>query len=122
MSEIILQPGQLLRFDAAPGAAVRVQHGRVWLTEYANDEDRVLRTGDTADVQREGAVVVTAFEPSLLELYRADRLGVRERLQRAAEREQALAIGQAVMRGFAALKRALSRRAAQWWAAVRFSR
>jgi hypothetical protein len=108
-----LQEGELAKIDAAAHAGIRVRSGNVWLTQQDDPNDYVLRAGGEMRFTGEkGRVLATAYKPSLLELYDADPIGLRQQIERRARSARSAAVYGAC----AALLRAaasLLRRAAQ---------
>ena len=51
-----------------------------------------LRCGDTLALADEGRTVISAFEPSLLELYRDDATSLRSAIERHAKRQRRAAM------------------------------
>jgi hypothetical protein len=91
-----LDKGGLLRLDGGVGAGIRVHDGAVWLTQYRDPRDHLLRRGAAMDISHEGVAIVTASEPTLLEVYRMDPTGVRRDLQRRAEADRSRQLFRAI--------------------------
>jgi hypothetical protein len=86
-----VETGEFRRFDVKRGSVLRVRSGGIWLTQ--NDgKDYLTRAGGVVDLTGQGPVLVTALEPSLLELHRADAGAVRARIEREASRARATRI------------------------------
>jgi len=81
-----LNRGEFLRFSGAAG--IRVLEGNVWVTHERDATDYVVGRSGAMDLAKRGLTIVSATEPTLLELYRADPAGVRCSIQRRAEMAQ----------------------------------
>ena len=62
---IALAPGDVLSRAGAAGVLLRVQAGRVWLTEAGDAEDHFLDAGDCHRVRGTGQVVAEALGPEV---------------------------------------------------------
>jgi len=80
----VLGMNEISTLNAARGAAVRVRSGSVWLTQRNDPKYHILKTGDAMPLHGAGATIVTAYEPTLLELYRQDPVAVRVEISRLA--------------------------------------
>lgn len=80
-----LDKGELIRLDGSADRRIRVRDGAVCLTQYRDPQDHVLARGAALDLSGDGVAIVTATEPTLLEVYRIDPTGVRRAIQRRAE-------------------------------------
>lgn len=84
--EFALGNGAMLKLNAANIAAVHVRSGHVWLTQPSDPKDHMLKAGDVMPLSGAGATIITAYEPTLLDLYRQDPVAVREQITRSAHR------------------------------------
>ena len=66
-----LEPGEFLRFEEQDGVRVRVQSGRLWVTESARDEDVWLEDGQDARFGADGLTLVEAVRATTLRIERA---------------------------------------------------
>jgi hypothetical protein len=96
-----LNRGELLRFVGDAG--IHVLEGKVWVTHDRDDADYFVGRGAAMDLARPGLTVVSATEPTLLELYRVDPTGVRRSIQRSSETARNRALFLAMGRGLRAL-------------------
>jgi hypothetical protein len=99
--ELTIEKGETLSLAAAEASMVRILKGDVWLTQHADAADHMLTSGASVELNQTGATLVKAYETTLLEIYRADRAGVREWLERAARRARAAALYTFLTRIFA---------------------
>ncbi len=83
---LVLGMNETSTLNAARGATVRVRSGRVWLTQHNDTKDYILNTGDTMALAGAGTTIVTAHEPTLLDLYRQDPVALREQITRRSHR------------------------------------
>ena len=79
--DITLERGGTLRIDDPRGMVVEVKRGLLWLTQEGDARDRYLGACDWQRLDRDGVAVVSAIEPTVLELCRV-RETILERLQR----------------------------------------
>ncbi|MGA8051612.1 MAG: DUF2917 domain-containing protein [Burkholderiales bacterium] len=93
VQEFALGIGEMLKLGAARGAAVRVRSGDVWLTQHGDRKDHMLKTGDTMPLNGEGTAIITAYQPTILELYREDPIAVRKAVEHQARRARNNDIG-----------------------------
>jgi hypothetical protein len=91
--ELVLGKNELSALDVPRGTEVRVRSGCVWLTQHKDANDHILKTGDAMSLSGAGTTIVTAFEPTLLDLYRQDPVALREQLTRRAHRARNAEIG-----------------------------
>jgi hypothetical protein len=82
----VLGMNETLTLNAERGATVRVRSGDVWLTQHNDPKDHMLKTGHAVPLGGGGATLITAYQPTLLELYRQDPVAVREQITRSAHR------------------------------------
>ena len=94
-----LEKGELLRISAEAGSTIRVHSGNVWLTQD-DGKDYVLGPGESV-VASGAQVLINAFHPSMLELYRADPAGLRARVEKSARFARARAFAALFRRMFA---------------------
>lgn len=69
---ILLAKGALARIEAVKEETLRVRNGSVWITQHGDRNDYLLKGGEAMALKGEGLAIVTAFEPCLLELCRAE--------------------------------------------------
>lgn len=84
--ELVLGMNETSTLNAERGATVRVRSGCVWLTRHNDQKDHILNTGDAMPLSGGGATMITAFQPTLLELYRQDPGALREQVTRSVQR------------------------------------
>jgi hypothetical protein len=78
----VLRNGETLKLAAPRGASVRVRSGDVWFTQDNDWQDYILRTNHALALRGEGFTIITAYEPTVLELHRQDPFVVREAVER----------------------------------------
>lgn len=83
---LVLGTKEMSKLNAGRGATVRVRSGCVWLTQHNDPKDHILNRGDAMALNGAGGAIVTAFEPTLLDLYRQDPVALREQIRRRARR------------------------------------
>ncbi|CAN0437718.1 unnamed protein product, partial [Phaeothamnion confervicola] len=64
-SRITLPAGRYAVFADAAGTRIACADGTLWITQYADTRDIVLRAGDSFVVDRDGKVVVSAVSDSV---------------------------------------------------------
>ena len=85
--------GSMLRIDSGPALGLRVVAGGVWVTRHDDTKDHVLEPGAEMDLPAaDGPSLVTAFKPSLVELYREDAGTVRAAIERRARIDRNVAM------------------------------
>jgi hypothetical protein len=82
--EFLLVKGAMLRIDPLAGDCLRVRLGEVWVTQHADTRDYMLKAGDSLALNDEGPALAVAYQPTLLDLFRADP--ARERVEGKATR------------------------------------
>ncbi|HZT63631.1 MAG TPA: DUF2917 domain-containing protein [Burkholderiales bacterium] len=87
--EFEIAKGAMLKIDPLAGDCLRVRWGEVWVTQFEDTRDYTLRTGDSIVLDGKGAMLAVAYKPTLLDLFRADPAGFRERIEVEAKRSQA---------------------------------
>jgi len=55
-----------LKLERGRGTVVRVVHGNVWLTQYKDTADYLMRAGDWVVLNGKGTTLIQAFEDSSL--------------------------------------------------------
>jgi hypothetical protein len=70
--EFDIDRGVLLRIDAAAGDRLQVRLGDVWITQYGDSKDYVLRTGESMTLSGKGATLAMAYKRTLLAWYRSE--------------------------------------------------
>jgi hypothetical protein len=65
-----LEQGEFLRFEQQQGVRVRVESGRLWVTESARGEDIWLGDGEHARFDTDGLTLVEATRPTTLRIER----------------------------------------------------
>ena len=66
-----LEPGEFLRFEEQDGVRVRVESGRLWVTESARGDDVWLEDGQDARFGAEGLTLIEAVRATTLRIERA---------------------------------------------------
>jgi hypothetical protein len=61
---------EALRIDDGRGIEVSVVYGSVWITQHRDNMDVCLESGESFQIDRNGATIVEAFAPSLVTLTR----------------------------------------------------
>lgn len=69
--------GETLRIDPLAGDSLRVRLGEVWITQFGDPKDYLLKPGESLMLNREGEVLAVAFKLTLLDLLRNDAAPVR---------------------------------------------
>ena len=64
--------GATLRIDPLAGDSLRVRFGEVWVTQFDDPKDYLLRSGESLILKRKGAVLAVAYKLTLLDLFRND--------------------------------------------------
>ena len=64
--------GAMLRIDPLAGDSLRVRSGEVWVTQFEDPNDYLLKTGDSLVLNPKGAALAVAYKPTLLDLLRND--------------------------------------------------
>jgi hypothetical protein len=82
-----LEKGDLLKVDAIDGMGVKVHDGLVWLTQQDDCIDYLLKRGQGMPL-KQGTTVISATQPSLLELYRQDAASLRRSIERRARKQR----------------------------------
>ena len=88
----VLGSGETLKLDAPRGTTVRVRSGDVWLTQDNDGQDYILKTNHALALSGEGFTIITAYQPTVLELCHQDRFAVRQTVEREANRARNEAI------------------------------
>ncbi len=73
--------GSLLRIDDGRDILVYVWEGEVWLTQYGDRQDRMLKRGDWFRIDRNGAAIAWSFKRSALTLTGPEPECYAERIQ-----------------------------------------
>lgn len=84
--EFVLGMNDTLKLNAARGATLRVRSDDVWLTRHSDSKDHILKTGNAIPLSGREATMITAYQPTLLELHRQDLVALREQITRWAHR------------------------------------
>ena len=64
---VYLRARQLLRVEEGAGLEVRCLQGELWITQEGDQQDRLIRAGESLVLDRDGLSLVTALgEPALL--------------------------------------------------------
>jgi hypothetical protein len=66
-----LEEGEFLRFEQQAGVRVRVESGRLWITETERPDDVWLEGGEFAHFGSGGLTLVEAVHPTTLRIERA---------------------------------------------------
>jgi hypothetical protein len=99
--EFEIAKGAMLKIDPLAGDCLRVRSGEVWVTQFEDTRDYLLKTGDSIVLDGKGAMLAVAYKPTLLDLFRADPAGVRERIEVEARRSRVRSIGTLIRKIFA---------------------
>jgi hypothetical protein len=67
-SSITMTRGELLRLKEAAGQVIRVQDGRLWITQENEGIDHVLEPGEVFTVRAGGLTLVGALRASALDV------------------------------------------------------
>ena len=83
--EFEMVKGAMLKIDPLAGDSLRVRTGEVWVTQFEDPKDYMLKTGDSLRLNGKGATLAVAYKPTLLDLFRKDParpafVGIFERL------------------------------------------
>ena len=81
--------GAMLKIEGQEGDRLRVRSGEVWVTQYGDTRDYLLKTGDSLTLSGKGATLATAYKPTALDLYRQDPIAVRQQFEHEARRARA---------------------------------
>ena len=65
-----LEEGEFLRFEQQAGVRVRVESGRLWVTESDRGDDVWLEGGEHARFDADGLTLVEAVRPTTLRIER----------------------------------------------------
>src|SRR5882672_189116 len=84
--EFLMVKGAMLRIDPLAGDSLRVRSGGVWVTQHDDSRDYMLKAVDSLALNGKGAALAVAYRPTLLDLFRDDPAGVRQRVEREARR------------------------------------
>lgn len=68
--EFEIEKGALLRIDAEPGDRLHVRLGDVWVTQYGDSKDYVLRSGQSMALSGGGSALAMAYKRTRLAWYR----------------------------------------------------
>ena len=100
--EFLMVKGAMLKIDPLAGDCLRVRSGEVWVTQYEDPKDYMLKAGDSLVLKGDGATLAVAYQPTLLDLFRDDPAGVREQIEGEARRSRLRSLS-ALLRRFLAL-------------------
>jgi hypothetical protein len=75
--EFVLGASQTLKLNAERAATAPIRFGKAWLTQHHGPKDHALKTGHAMPLKGGAAAMITAYEPTLLEIYRRDPVAVR---------------------------------------------
>lgn len=56
--------GEMLRLADADGRLIRVQAGRLWITQEGERADHIVEPGQTFSIGKPGVTLITALRPS----------------------------------------------------------
>lgn len=76
-----LRRGSTLKFEGGAGTKVRVIAGNVWLTQYKDNADHVLGSGDSSMLNGKGTTLIYAFDDSSLSLVAPESAPVATRME-----------------------------------------
>jgi hypothetical protein len=91
--EFLMVKGAMLRIDPLAGDSLRVRSGGVWVTQYGDSRDYMLKAGDSLVLKGNGAMLAVAYQPTLLDLFSDRRAGVRDRIEGGARRDRLRGVG-----------------------------
>ena len=66
--EFEMDEGALLKIAGRKGERLRVRSGEVWVTQYGDLNDYLLKDGDSLELNDAGWTLANATQPTLLEL------------------------------------------------------
>jgi hypothetical protein len=90
--EFVLGKLEMLKLDAARDDTVRVRSGDVWLTRHNDPNDHIMKASHAMPLNGTGLTLITACQPTLLELYRQNPAAVRKAVECQAHRARNEAI------------------------------
>jgi hypothetical protein len=64
--------GETLRIDPLAGDSLHVRLGEVWITQFGDPKDYLMKPGESLILNHEGAVLAVAYKLTLLDLLRND--------------------------------------------------
>ena len=70
--EFEIEKGALLRIDGEPGDRLHVRLGDVWVTQYGDSKDYVVRTGESITLDGSGVALAMAYKRTQLAWYRSE--------------------------------------------------
>ena len=76
-----LRRGSTLKLEGGAGTNVRVIAGNVWLTQYQDLADSVMRSGDSAMLNGKGTTLIYAFDHSWLAIVTPESAPVATRME-----------------------------------------
>ena len=68
-TSLCLQAGYALSLTDAAGVELSARTGKLWLTMENDPRDVNLKAGDAYTIERDGLTLVSALEPSLVEVH-----------------------------------------------------
>ncbi|HKW39300.1 MAG TPA: DUF2917 domain-containing protein [Burkholderiales bacterium] len=66
--EFKMGEGALLKIRGRKGERLSVRSGEVWVTQYGDPNDYLLKDGDSLELNGKGTALANASKPALLEL------------------------------------------------------
>ena len=108
-AELTIEVGETLRMEASAGTVLRIRSGRAWITQPADPRDYDLKPGKAIGLNGQGPVLIKAYEPTLLDLYREDPERLRRRIERDARMARSSGLQAAASRLARAAVRVLQR-------------
>lgn len=112
--QIAVHRHETFRIETPPHTELQLRYGEVWVTQSEDPNDYILRDRGAVTLNGHGAAIVTAYKPTLLELYGTDPIGVRQAFERAARAQRSADVNAACGRLFSSLKRRVARLVAGW--------
>ena len=69
---LCLKTKQVVKVRGGLGHSIVCERGTVWVTQYGDPRDVVLRAGESLTLDRKGVALVQAFEPGAIRIARAE--------------------------------------------------
>jgi hypothetical protein len=69
---LCLKTKQVVKVRGGRGHSIVCERGTVWVTQYGDPRDVVLRAGESLTLDRRGLALVQAFEPGAIRIARAE--------------------------------------------------
>jgi DUF2917 family protein len=75
--EFEMVKGAMVKIDPLAGDSLRVRSGEVWVTQFEDPNDYMLKAGDSLVLNGKGAALAIAYKPTLLDLFGREPAGER---------------------------------------------